>query len=111
MFSCTEAYRIENGIIGAPVKGATLIGNGPDALTRISMIGNDMRLTRASGHAARTVKASQSGSVSQPFVWIASLLAAQQPEPLTMNISTIIFDFDGVLSPITEPTGLMKCPA
>ena len=44
VFSCTEAYRIENGIIGAPVKGATLIGNGPDALTRISMIGNDMRL-------------------------------------------------------------------
>ena len=44
VFSCTEAYRIENGKIGAPVKGATLIGNGPDALTRISMIGNDMAL-------------------------------------------------------------------
>ena len=44
VFSCTEAYRIENGRIGAPVKGATLIGNGPDALTRISMIGNDMQL-------------------------------------------------------------------
>ncbi len=44
VFSCTEAYRIENGRIGAPVKGATLIGNGPDALTRISMVGNDMTL-------------------------------------------------------------------
>jgi TldD protein len=44
VFSCTEAYRIENGKIGAPVKGATLIGNGPDALTRISMVGNDMKL-------------------------------------------------------------------
>jgi TldD protein len=44
VFSCTEAYRIEDGKIGAPVKGATLIGNGPDALTRISMIGNDMAL-------------------------------------------------------------------
>jgi len=44
VFSCTEAYRIENGKIGAPVKGATLIGNGPDALTKVSMIGNDMQL-------------------------------------------------------------------
>ena len=44
VFSCTEAYRIENGKVGAPVKGATLIGNGPDALTKVSMIGNDMQL-------------------------------------------------------------------
>ncbi|HEV7458594.1 MAG TPA: metalloprotease TldD [Roseococcus sp.] len=41
VFSMSEAYRIEDGRIGAPVKGATLIGNGPDALTKISMIGND----------------------------------------------------------------------
>ncbi|MCC6982735.1 MAG: metalloprotease TldD [Bauldia sp.] len=44
VFTCTEAYRIENGRIGAPVKGAVLIGNGPDALTRVRMIGNDMAL-------------------------------------------------------------------
>lgn len=44
VFSCTEAYKIENGKLGAPVKGATLIGSGADALTRISMIGNDMCL-------------------------------------------------------------------
>ncbi|PKQ01588.1 MAG: metalloprotease TldD, partial [Alphaproteobacteria bacterium HGW-Alphaproteobacteria-12] len=44
VFTCTEAYLIENGRIGAPVKGATLIGNGPDVLTRVSMIGNDMKL-------------------------------------------------------------------
>ena len=44
VFSCTEAYRIENGKLGAPLKGATLIGNGPDVLTRVSMIGNDMAL-------------------------------------------------------------------
>jgi len=44
VFSCTEAYMIENGKIGAPVKGATLIGNGPDCLTKVSMIGNDMKL-------------------------------------------------------------------
>lgn len=44
VFSCTEAYLIENGKITTPVKGATLIGSGADALTRISMVGNDMAL-------------------------------------------------------------------
>jgi len=44
VFEAAEAYLIENGKVGAPIKGATLIGNGPDALTRISMIGNDMEL-------------------------------------------------------------------
>jgi TldD protein len=44
VFSCTEAYRIQNGIIGPAIKGAMLIGNGPDALTRVKMIGNDMQL-------------------------------------------------------------------
>ncbi len=44
VFSCTEAYLIENGKIGPAVKGATLIGNGPDVMKKISMIGNDMAL-------------------------------------------------------------------
>lgn len=44
VFSCTEAYRIENGKLGAPIKGATLIGNGPEVLKRVAMIGNDMEL-------------------------------------------------------------------
>jgi TldD protein len=44
VFECTEAYRIEKGRIGAPVKGAMLIGNGADALTRVKMIGNDLAL-------------------------------------------------------------------
>ncbi len=44
VFSTAEAYLIENGKVTRPVKGATLIGNGPDALTRVSMIGNDMAL-------------------------------------------------------------------
>ena len=44
VFSCTEAYKIENGKIGPAIKGAMLIGNGPDALTRVRMIGNDMKL-------------------------------------------------------------------
>ena len=43
-FSCTEAYLIEDGKIGPPVKGATLIGNGPDVLTKVTGIGNDMKL-------------------------------------------------------------------
>ncbi len=49
VFSATEAYRIENGKVTYPVKGATLIGNGPDALTRVSMIGNDMALDAGVG--------------------------------------------------------------
>ena len=44
VFQCTEAYKIENGKVGAPLKGAMLIGNGPTDLHRISMIGNDLAL-------------------------------------------------------------------
>jgi len=44
VFSASEAYRIEDGRIGAPVKGATLIGNGPDVLQRVTRIGSDLRL-------------------------------------------------------------------
>ena len=44
VFECTEAYRIENGKIGAPIKGAMLIGNGPTDLNRVSMVGNDLKL-------------------------------------------------------------------
>ena len=49
VFQCTEAYRIENGKIGAPLKGAMLIGNGPTDLNRISMVGNDMKLDTGIG--------------------------------------------------------------
>jgi len=49
VFSANEAYRIEGGRIGAPLKGATLIGNGPDVLTRVSRIGNDLALDRGVG--------------------------------------------------------------
>src|SRR5207248_8732167 len=44
VFSASEAYRIEGGKIGPPVKGATLIGNGPDVLTRITRVGSDLQL-------------------------------------------------------------------
>ena len=49
VFQCTEAYRIENGKLGAPLKGAMLIGNGPTDLHRIRMIGNDMALDSGIG--------------------------------------------------------------
>jgi len=49
VFSASEAYMIEDGKISYPVKGATLIGNGPDVLNRVSMIGNDMRLDSGIG--------------------------------------------------------------
>jgi TldD protein len=53
VFGCTEAYLIDNGRIGAPVKGAMLIGNGPDAMQRITMIGNDMKLDTGMGNCGK----------------------------------------------------------
>ena len=44
VFGCTEAYMIENGKIAAPIKGAMLIGNGPESMHRVSMVGNDLKL-------------------------------------------------------------------
>ncbi|GMV40428.1 MAG: peptidase U62 [Myxococcales bacterium] len=49
VFSATEAYLIEDGRIGRPVRGATLIGNGPDVLTRVSMVGHDLKLDTGVG--------------------------------------------------------------
>jgi TldD protein len=49
VFSASEAYLIEDGKIGRPVKGATLIGNGPDALTHVTMVGNDLELDEGIG--------------------------------------------------------------
>jgi TldD protein len=49
VFSASEAYLIEDGKVGRPVKGATLIGNGPDVLTRVSMVGHDLKLDEGVG--------------------------------------------------------------
>jgi TldD protein len=49
VFSASEAYLIEDGKVTAPVKGATLIGNGPDVLTRVSMVGSDLKLDEGVG--------------------------------------------------------------
>ena len=67
VFSCTEAYRVENGRIGAPVKGATLIGSGADALTRISMVGNDMKLDTGIGTCGKNGQGVPVG-VGQPTI-------------------------------------------
>lgn len=49
VFSASEAYLIENGKVTRPVKGATLVGNGPDCLTKVSMVGNDLKLDQGVG--------------------------------------------------------------
>lgn len=72
VFSCTEAYRIEDGRIGAPVKGATLIGNGPEVLTRVSMIGNDSQLDTGIGTCGKDGQSVPVG-VGQPTLLIDRL--------------------------------------
>ncbi len=72
VFSTAEAYMIEDGRITHPVKGATLIGNGPDVLTRISMIGNDMALDPGVGTCGKEGQSVPVG-VGQPTVRIDGL--------------------------------------
>jgi TldD protein len=72
VFSCTEAYRIENGKLGAPIKGATLIGSGPECLTRVSMIGNDMKLDTGVGTCGKNGQSVPVG-VGQPTLRIDGL--------------------------------------
>ena len=72
VFSCTEAYLIENGKLGAPVKGATLIGNGPDSLTRIAMVGNDMALDTGIGTCGKAGQSVPVG-VGQPTIRLDGL--------------------------------------
>ena len=72
VFSCTEAYRIEDGKVGAPVKGATLIGNGPDALTRVKMVGNDLKLDAGIGTCGKQGQGVPVG-VGQPTILIEGL--------------------------------------
>jgi TldD protein len=72
VFSCTEAYLIENGKIGAPIKGATLIGNGPDCLTRVTMIGNDLKLDPGVGTCGKNGQSVPVG-VGQPTLRLDGL--------------------------------------
>ena len=72
VFSASEAYWVENGKIQYPVKGATIIGNGPDALTRVTMIGNDMALDPGIGICGKDGQSVPVG-VGQPTLRIEGL--------------------------------------
>ncbi len=72
VFSCTEAYLVENGRIGAPIKGATLIGDGPSVLTRVTGIGNDMALDEGVGVCGKGGQSVPAG-VGQPTLLIEGL--------------------------------------
>ena len=72
VFSCTEAYLIENGRKGPAVKGATLIGNGPDVLTKVAMVGNDMALDDGIGTCGKEGQGVPVG-VGQPTLLVDSL--------------------------------------
>jgi len=72
VFSASEAYLIENGKVTRPVKGATLIGNGPDVLTRVSMVGNDLKLDTGVGTCGKEGQSVPVG-VGQPTLRIDSL--------------------------------------
>ena len=72
VFSCTEAYRIRNGKIAEPVKGATLIGDGPTVLTRVKGIGNDLALDEGVGVCGKGGQSVPAG-VGQPTLLIEGL--------------------------------------
>ncbi|CAH9063259.1 Metalloprotease TldD [Pseudoalteromonas holothuriae] len=72
VFSASEAYLIENGKITQPIKGATLIGNGPDVMTKISMVGNDLELDRGVGVCGKDGQSVPVG-VGQPSLKIDEL--------------------------------------
>ncbi|MGK6318759.1 metalloprotease TldD [Sphingomonas sp. DT-204] len=72
VFSCTEAYRIENGKLGAPLKGATLIGDGPTVLTKVTGIGDDMALDEGVGMCGKGGQSVPAG-VGQPTLLVEGL--------------------------------------
>ena len=72
VFSCTEAYKIENGKLGAAITGATLIGSGPECLTRVSMVGNDMKLDTGVGTCGKNGQSVPVG-VGQPTIRLDGL--------------------------------------
>ncbi len=72
VFSCTEAYKIENGKLGAAIKGATLIGSGPECLTRVGMVGSDMKLDTGVGTCGKNGQSVPVG-VGQPTIRLDGL--------------------------------------
>lgn len=72
VFSCTEAYRVKNGKLGDPIKGATLIGDGPTALNKVTGIGNDMALDEGVGVCGKGGQSVPAG-VGQPTTLVSAL--------------------------------------
>ena len=72
VFTCTEAYKIEDGKVTNPVKGATLIGNGPDVLNRVKMVGNDSKMDTGIGTCGKDGQSVPVG-VGQPTMLIENL--------------------------------------
>jgi TldD protein len=72
VFSCTEAYLVENGKIGAPIKGATLIGDGPSVLTKVTGIGNDFALDEGIGMCGKAGQSVPAG-VGQPSLLVSGI--------------------------------------
>jgi TldD protein len=72
VFQCTEAYLVEDGKIKSPIKGATLIGDGPSALTRVKMVGNDLKLDEGVGTCGKGGQSVPVG-VGQPTLYISGL--------------------------------------
>ncbi|MFA7388740.1 MAG: metallopeptidase TldD-related protein, partial [Thiohalobacteraceae bacterium] len=72
VFSASEAYLIEDGKVTRPVKGATLVGNGPDVLTRVSMVGNDLKLDEGVGTCGKEGQSVPVG-VGQPTLRVDGL--------------------------------------
>ncbi|HEX4847502.1 MAG TPA: metalloprotease TldD [Novosphingobium sp.] len=72
VFSCTEAYKVENGKLGAPIKGATLIGDGPTVLTKVSGIGNDLAIDEGIGICGKGGQSVPAG-VGQPTLLVEGL--------------------------------------
>jgi TldD protein len=72
VFQCTEAYLVEDGQIKHPIKGATLIGDGPSVLTRVKMVGNDLKLDEGVGTCGKDGQSVPVG-VGQPTLYVSGL--------------------------------------
>ena len=80
VFSCTEAYRVRNGLVGAPIKGATLIGDGATALKKIRAVGKDMALDPGMGNCGKQGQWVPVG-VGQPTLPPPNARGAAGPSP------------------------------
>ena len=112
VFSASEAYLIEDGKITVPVKGATLIGNGPDVLTRVSMVGNDLQLDTGIGVCG---KDGQSVPVGVGVLWanitsvgVGVLVGVSVPVGVGVKVPVGVGVFVGVRKGVVFRESLLK---